>query len=64
MTTQKEHFIQSFEIKKFYDIQNTGTIEIGENKQWIFITGENGFGKTTLLKALVVPHKHSHKKKM
>jgi hypothetical protein len=25
MTTQKEHFIQSFEIKKFYDIQNTGT---------------------------------------
>jgi predicted ATP-binding protein involved in virulence len=54
MAKQKEHFIQSFEVKKFYDIQNTGTIEIGENKQWIFITGENGFGKTTLLKALAV----------
>lgn len=54
MTNLKNHFIKSFEIKKFYDIQNTGTIEIGENKQWIFITGENGFGKTTLLKALAV----------
>ncbi len=54
MANLTEHFIQSFEIKKFYDIQNTGTINIGENKQWVFITGENGFGKTTLLKALAV----------
>lgn len=52
--TANDHFIKSFEIKKFYDIQDTGVIEIGKNKQWIFITGENGFGKTTLLKALAV----------
>ncbi len=52
--TANDHFIKSFEIKKFYDIQDTGIIEIGENKQWVFITGENGFGKTTLLKALAI----------
>ncbi len=52
--TANDHFIKSFEIKKFYDIQDTGVIEIGEDKQWIFITGENGFGKTTLLKALAI----------
>lgn len=52
--SKQTHFIKSFKINNFYAIKSTQTIKVGEDKQWIFITGENGFGKTTLLKALAI----------
>lgn len=54
MERQKQHFIKSFQIKKFRGITDSGKIEIPANTQWIFLTGENGFGKTSVLQALAV----------
>lgn len=48
----KSHFIKSFEIKNFRGIIESRKIEIPANTQWIFLTGENGFGKTSVLQAL------------
>lgn len=50
----KKHFIKSFEIKNFRGIDDSGKVEILAETQWIFLTGENGFGKTSVLQALAV----------
>ncbi|MCB1194065.1 MAG: AAA family ATPase [Leptospiraceae bacterium] len=50
----KQHFIKSFEIKNFRGIVNSGKIEIPACTQWVFLTGENGYGKTSVLQALAV----------
>ena len=41
-------------IKNFHGILNLELSSIYVDCQWIFITGENGFGKTNLLKAITV----------
>jgi predicted ATP-binding protein involved in virulence len=50
--TEHKHFIKSFEIKNFRGIIDSGQVVIPEDTQWIFLTGENGFGKTSVLQAL------------
>jgi predicted ATP-binding protein involved in virulence len=50
--TEHKHFIKSFEIKNFRGIIDSGKVDIPEDTQWIFLTGENGFGKTSVLQAL------------
>jgi predicted ATP-binding protein involved in virulence len=49
---EHKHFIKSFEIKNFRGIIDSGKVDIPEDTQWIFLTGENGFGKTSVLQAL------------
>ena len=59
-TTQKENAntlnncILQFEIKNFQGIENIHIKDIPSDTQWIFLTGENGFGKTSILRALVI----------
>jgi len=40
-------------IKNYYDLQNIEIKEIRLSTKWIFLTGENGFGKTLILQAIV-----------
>jgi len=55
---QTEHFkkerITNFSISNFHGIRQIESIQIPENTQWIFFTGENGYGKTSVLRALVL----------
>lgn len=44
--------IESFEIRNFKGIKHTSIKKLPSNAPWIFITGENGFGKTSILQAL------------
>lgn len=46
--------IKRFAIKDFLCIQDTGLERIPVDCQWVFITGENGDGKTALLQALAI----------
>jgi len=46
--------IKRFHIKNFLCIRDTGLDKIPVDCQWVFITGENGDGKTALLQALAV----------
>jgi predicted ATP-binding protein involved in virulence len=46
--------LKGFQIASFQCIQRTGVSEIPVDCPWIFITGENGDGKTSLLQALAV----------
>lgn len=46
--------IQNIQIKKYKELENITIEKIPKNKQWIFITGENGNGKSSLLEALVL----------
>ena len=45
--------LKSFHIKNYRGIIDTQIDNIPDNTQWIFLTGENGFGKTSVLQALV-----------
>lgn len=42
----------SFEIQNFKGIKEVSIKGLPENTQWIFLTGENGFGKTSVLQAI------------
>ena len=44
--------LKSFRIKKYRGIIDTQIDNIPPDTQWIFLTGENGFGKTSLLRAI------------
>lgn len=44
--------IKSFEVSDFGPISHLKIEDISKNNQWIFITGENGSGKTSLLRAI------------
>lgn len=44
--------LKSFHIKNYRGIIDTQIDNIPDNTQWIFLTGENGFGKTSVLQAL------------
>ncbi len=46
--------IKRFEITNFYGIIKTCVKDMPVNAQWIFLTGENSFGKTAVLRALVI----------
>ncbi len=46
--------IASISIKNFGPIKNITFDEIPNNCQWIFLTGENGSGKTSILRAIAV----------
>lgn len=45
--------IKGFEISKIPPIKNISISNIPINTKWIFLTGENGFGKTLILQAIV-----------
>lgn len=45
--------ILGFSIKNFQGIKELSIEHIPLNMQWIFLTGENGYGKTSILKALL-----------
>lgn len=42
----------SFEIQNFKGIKEISIKGLPENTRWIFLTGENGFGKTSVLQAI------------
>lgn len=44
--------LKSFHIKNYYAIIDTKVENIPSGTQWIFLTGENGIGKTSVLQAL------------
>ncbi|MBB6002898.1 AAA family ATPase [Arcicella rosea] len=44
--------LKSFHIKNYRGIIDTQIDNIPDNTQWIFLTGENGFGKTSVLQAI------------
>jgi len=46
--------ITDFKIQKFQGIKELSINNIPINTQWIFLTGENGFGKTSVLRALLL----------
>lgn len=41
-------------IENFQGIKNTSISELRPDARWIFITGENGYGKTTILQAIAL----------
>ena len=45
--------LKSFHIKNYRGIIDTQIDNIPANTQWIFLTGENGFGKTSVLQGIV-----------
>lgn len=48
----KAVYINGFHIKNYQGIKETSIAELPENPSWIFLTGENGYGKTSLLKGI------------
>lgn len=44
--------LKSIEIENFAGIKHTGLKDLPGDAQWIFLTGENGFGKTSVLRAI------------
>ncbi|RLC18850.1 MAG: hypothetical protein DRI57_07885 [Deltaproteobacteria bacterium] len=46
--------ICGFSIRKFQGIKNLTQIGLPLSSSWIFLTGENGFGKTSLLRAILL----------
>jgi predicted ATPase len=41
-------------VENYYSIQNTAIQEIPNNTKWIFLTGENGAGKTLILQSIAI----------
>lgn len=50
----KRVYLNGFQIKNFQGIKDAQLDNFPNNPSWIFLTGENGFGKTCLLKALAI----------
>lgn len=46
--------IESVEISDFRGIKSTGNVKLSTNANWIFVTGENGYGKSSFLQALAL----------
>jgi len=56
---EKDHLkmpnkIIRFSFENYNDIQKTKISIFSKNCQWIFLTGENGYGKSTILKAIAL----------
>lgn len=45
--------LEIFQVRNFYGIKEID-LELPTNAPWIFLTGENGFGKTSILQALSI----------
>lgn len=52
--------LNSIEIKDYKNLKNISKISIPKNKQWIFILGENGSGKSSFLEALALSMKGNY----
>jgi len=50
----KPFALKQIKINNFQGIKNIHLENIPINTQWIFLTGENGFGKTSVLQAIVI----------
>jgi len=46
--------IKQLHVQNFHGIKDTEFTKIPTDTQWIFLTGDNGFGKTTILQSLVL----------
>lgn len=46
--------LKQFRIKNYYGIKETGISDLPLDTQWIFLTGDNAFGKTVTLQALTI----------
>lgn len=44
--------LSALRIENFGPIKDTGLIEVPNGTQWLFLTGENGTGKTSILRAI------------
>ncbi|WP_025144863.1 AAA family ATPase [Pedobacter jeongneungensis] len=49
---RKTGYVRSFNIRKFGRIANLKMKDIPQGCRWVFLTGENGSGKTSILRAL------------
>lgn len=49
---KRSGYLRNFHIKNFGPIKNLAIDNIPSNCRWIFLTGENGSGKTSILRAL------------
>lgn len=49
---ESEFYLKKIEISNVGDIRKMLTIEIPKESSWVFLTGENGCGKTTILRAI------------
>ena len=47
-------FLKSFHFKDFKGIKECSISNLPPNAQWIFLTGENGYGKTSILQAIAI----------
>ncbi len=52
--------LKSFHIKNYRGIIDTQVDDIPDNTQWIFLTGENGFGKTSVLQGIALLNSKPH----
>ena len=52
--------LKSFHIKNYRGIIDTQIDNIPPNTQWIFLTGENGFGKTSVLQGIALLNSKPH----
>lgn len=50
----RNDYIKSIRIKNFDLIKDLEIKNLNEKNKWVFLTGENGAGKSTILKALVI----------
>ncbi len=50
----KNVYINKLIINNYYSIQNTTIQEIPNEAKWIFLTGENGAGKTLILQSIAI----------
>lgn len=62
---EKPIHIQSFQVENFAIIKNAEFNDLPKDNRWVFITGENGSGKTLILRAIaialaqvIIPHKY------
>ena len=44
--------LKSIQVENYGGIKKTGVDDLPDDAQWIFLTGENGFGKTSVLRAI------------
>ncbi len=47
-------FIKDFSIEDYYEIKEASIKELPKNASWVFLTGENGAGKSLVLQALAI----------
>lgn len=57
--TIRPYSVKGITIKRFSPIKTLSVKDIPLNTQWIFLTGENGFGKTLILQAIAQGFWHS-----